>query len=128
MPLAASMADPPPTATSAMPRVPGLSRATASAPAARSAVTGLGLTPVKTTAVIPDPASAFSTLATTGVAASAASVTTTAASLPVPPTIGPSLLMAPAPKCAVGVGVMTISAATDSMITPAVGGGGVRCR
>ena len=98
IPLAASMADQPPTATSAIgaPRgaegatrgaealrvavtaaacstaaAPAAASATAAAPAATSSVLGFGCTPENTRAGMAAPASRAVTMATTGVAASA---------------------------------------------------------
>src|SRR6266511_2046544 len=111
MPFAASIGDPPPTATRTALPAAARNPATASAPAARSPVVGLGWTPLNRLTGIPAADSTPVTAATTGVAASPASVITTAAWLPVPRTMPGSLPTAPAPKCAAGVGVMAIFAA-----------------
>ena len=80
--------------------------ATASAPAARSSVVGLGCTPENRRAGRPASASTAMTVAITGVAASAASVTTTTWPAPVARTTPGSCSMAPTPKCAAGFGAM----------------------
>jgi hypothetical protein len=74
-----------------------------------SPVAGLGCTPLNTVTGIPAASSTPVTLATTAVAASAESVTTTAVSLPVPWTMPGSLPRTPAPTYAAGVGMITIS-------------------
>ena len=80
--------------------------ATASAPAARSSVVGFGCTPANSRAGMPASASTAWTVAITGVAARAASVTTTTWSAPVARTISGSWPTAPMPTCAAGFGAM----------------------
>src|SRR5215469_14609926 len=115
MPLAASIDDPPPTATSAATASPDLANldsanpdsanpVTASAPAARSSVVGLACTPLNVVTCMPASPAAARTAATTGVAASPASVMITAFVQPIAASTCPSLVTLPTPKCAVGVG------------------------
>ena len=87
--------------------------ATASAPAAMSSVVGLGCTPEKTRAGRPASASTAMTVAITGVAASAASVTTTTWTAPVARTTPGSCSIAPTPKCAAGFGAMVNPSIAD---------------
>src|SRR5579875_1340923 len=120
MPLAASIGEPPPTATRVT-RAPG-GAAAAAAPAAMSSVVGLGWTPENTPAGMPASSSTPSTAATTGVAARASSVTTSTPAAPVSATRAGSLATLPTPKWAAGLAASTNGSVTD--ITPPVRSGG----
>ena len=99
MPLAASMGEPPPTATTTGRPDAGSAAADARrAPAARSSVVGFGCTPLNTVTGSPAAASSPVTVPTTGVAASAASVTSSTELPPAAATISGSLATAPEPK------------------------------
>src|SRR5258706_10640551 len=116
MPLAASIDEPPPTATK--PASAGApAEAIASAPAARSSVVGLACTPLKTVDVTPASARLARTASMTGVASMPVSVMITALAPPAAAASGPSLLMPPAAKCADGVGAITSSVLARPLIT-----------
>src|SRR5215469_856688 len=130
MPLAASIEEPPPTATTAGRAPAAASAATVSAPAATSPVVGLACTPLNTVTGMPAAASTSATLATTAVPARPRSVTMTAAWQPVPRTTPATASTAPAPKYAGGMGSSTSlvpatgGPATGGPATPAVLAGG----